>query len=152
MAKDGAKIPPGTPDQVVNQVAMNLKYVEEFGERSRWNSIDSNDVHIIEENLSELQVPETVNEMARRFDLMMLKLQIATLMMSGTKKKYEENLIDIAEGLSQKYTIPAVLRAKSMIENIKKQDFYKGISQKKLDSVREELRELIQYLDIFIFI
>ncbi|CAM4172934.1 DEAD/DEAH box helicase family protein [Flavobacterium antarcticum] len=129
------------------QVAMNLKYVDEFNDRARWSNLDSNDVHIIEENLSELPIPETVNEMARRFDLMMLKLQIATLMMSGTQKKYEENLIDIAEGLSQKYTIPAVLRAKSLIENIKKQDFYKGISQKKLDSVREELRELIQYLE-----
>lgn len=129
------------------QVAMNLKYVDEFNERSRWNNLNSNDVHVIETNLSELPIAETVNEMARRFDLMMLKLQIATLMMSGNKKKYEETLIDIAEGLSQKYTIPAVLRAKPLIENIKKQDFYKGISQKKLDSVREELRELVQYLD-----
>ncbi|HEY9170441.1 MAG TPA: DEAD/DEAH box helicase family protein [Lutibacter sp.] len=130
------------------QVAMNLRYVDEFKNRARWNNIDSNDVHIIEENLSELPIPETINEMARRFDLMMLKLQQATLMMSGTKKKYEETLIDIAEGLSQKYTIPVVLRSKPLIESIKKQDFYKGISQKKLDSVREELRELIQYLEV----
>jgi type I restriction enzyme R subunit len=129
------------------QVAMNLKYVDEFKSRARWNNIDSNDVHIIEEHLSELPVPETINEMARRFDLMMLKLQMATLMMSGTKKKFEESLIDIAEGLSLKYTIPAVLRAKPLIESIKKQDFYKGISQKKLDSVREDLRELVQYLE-----
>ena len=129
------------------QVSMNLKQVDEFKDRARWNTLDSNDVHVIEENLSDLPIPETVNEMARRFDLMMLKLQMATLMMSGTQKKYEETLIDIAEGLSQKYTIPAVLRAKPLIENIKKQDFYKGISQKKLDSVREELRELIQYLE-----
>ncbi len=129
------------------QVAMNMKYVDEFKNRARWNNLDSNDVHVIEEHLSELPVPETINEMARRFDLMMLKLQIATLMMSGTKKKYEETLIDIAEGLSLKYTIPAVLRAKPLIESIKKQDFYKGISQKKLDSVREELRELVQYLE-----
>jgi type I restriction enzyme R subunit len=129
------------------QVAMNLKYVDEFKSRSRWNTLDGNDVHIIEEYLSDLPVPEVVNEMARRFDLMMLKLQMATIMMSGTKKKYEETLIDIAEGLSSKYTIPAVLRAKPLIESIKRQDFYKDISQKKLDSVREELRELIQYLE-----
>jgi type I restriction enzyme R subunit len=129
------------------QVAMNLQYVDEFKSRARWNNLDSNDVHVIEEHLSELPVPETINEMARRFDLMMLKLQMATLMMSGTKKKYEETLIDIAEGLSLKYTIPAVLRAKPLIESIKKQDFYKGISQKKLDSVREDLRELVQYLE-----
>lgn len=135
-------------DRTRFQVAMNLKYVDDFNERTRWNNIDSNDAHIIEKYLSELPIPETVNEMARRFDLMMLKLQIATLMMSDTKKRHEETLIDIAEGLSKKYTIPAVLRAKPTIENIQKQDFYKGISQKKLDSIREELRELIQYLDI----
>jgi type I restriction enzyme R subunit len=129
------------------QVAMNLKYVDEFSNRTRWNNIDSNDVHVLEEYLSDLPIPESINEMARRFDLMMLKLQMATLMMSGTKKKFEETLIDIAEGLSLKYTIPAVLRSKSLIESIKKQDFYKGISQKKLDSVREELRELVQYLE-----
>jgi type I restriction enzyme R subunit len=129
------------------QVAMNLKYVDEFSSRIRWNNLDSNDVHVLEEYLSDLPIPESINEMARRFDLMMLKLQMATLMMSGTKKKFEETLIDIAEGLSLKYTIPAVLRSKPLIESIKKQDFYKGISQKKLDSVREELRELIQYLE-----
>ncbi|PXX30399.1 DEAD/DEAH box helicase family protein [Arenibacter sp. ARW7G5Y1] len=129
------------------QVSMNLKYVDEFNDRARWNTLDSNDAHIIEEYLSELPIPETINEMARRFDLMMLKLQIATLMMSSTKRKYEETLIDIAEGLSLKYTIPVVLRAKPLIEDIKRQDFYKDISQKKLESIREELRELIQYLE-----
>ena len=129
------------------QVAMNLKYVDEFSNRTRWNNLDSSDVHTLEEYLSDLPIPESINEMARRFDLMMLKLQMATLMMSGTKKKFEETLIDIAEGLSLKYTIPAVLRSKPLIESIKKQDFYKGISQKKLDSVREELRELVQYLE-----
>jgi type I restriction enzyme R subunit len=129
------------------QVAMNLKYVDEFSSRTRWNNLDSNDVHVLEEYLSDLPIPESINEMARRFDLMMLKLQMATLMLSGTKKKFEETLIDIAEGLSLKYTIPAVLRSKPLIESIKKQDFYKGISQKKLDSIREELRELVQYLE-----
>jgi len=129
------------------QVAMNLRHVDEFKVRGRWNNLDSSDVHVIEENLSDLPIAETINEAARRFDLMMLKLQMATLMLAGTKKKFEEGLIDIAEGLSQKYTIPVVLRSKPLIESIKKPDFYKGISQKKLDSIREELRELIIYLE-----
>jgi type I restriction enzyme, R subunit len=129
------------------QVGMNLKYVHEFENRARWNNIDSNDVHLIEEHLSDLPVPEVVNEMARRFDLMMIKLQLSTIMISLSKKKYEEALIDIAEGLSTKYTIPVVLRSKMLIESIKRPGFYKGISQKKLDEIREELRELIQYLE-----
>ncbi|OBQ14489.1 MAG: type I site-specific deoxyribonuclease [Anabaena sp. LE011-02] len=129
------------------QVAMQLKHVEEFEDRSRWNNIDSNDVHIIEEYLSDLPVIESINESARRFDLMMLKLQIATLMTNNYKVKYEDALVEISEGLSRKYTIPAVLRAKGLIEDIRRPEFFKEISQKKLDSVREELRELIQYLE-----
>ncbi|MCC9071266.1 DEAD/DEAH box helicase family protein [Flavobacterium sp. F-65] len=129
------------------QVNMQSRHVAEFAERSRWSNLDSSDVHIIEEFLSDLPAPETINESARRFDLMMLKLQIATLMTNNYKVKYQEALVEICEGLSQKYTIPAVLRAKGLIEDIKRADFFKAISQKKLNEVREELRELIHYLD-----
>lgn len=130
------------------QVKMHLRYVDEYSDRDRWNRLDSSSIHDIETHLSELPVPETVNEMARRFDLMMLKMQIATIMMSHTQKKYENNLVDIAEGLSKKYSIPVVNRAKNTIESIMSTDFFKGVSQKKLDEIREELRDLIQYLDI----
>ncbi len=129
------------------QVAMQLRHVEEFSKRERWNNLDSNDVHIIEEFLSELPVAESINESARRFDLMMIKLQIATLMANSYKVKYQETLVEISEALSRKYTIPAVLRAKDLIEDIKRQDFFREISQKKLNEIREELRELIQYLE-----
>jgi type I restriction enzyme R subunit len=126
---------------------MQLRYVDEFSNRDRWNRLDSSDIHIIEEYLSDLPVPETINEMARRFDLMMLKMQIATLLMSPNMRKFENSLIDIAEGLSKKYSIPAVSRAKGTIESLRNPDYYKGVSQKKLDEIREELRELIQYID-----
>ncbi len=129
------------------QVGMNLKHVDEFKGRGRWNNLDAQDIHIIEEHLSELPIPEPINELARRFDLMMLRLQIATLMMSGSKTRYENGLMDIAEGLSDKYTIPEVAKSRELIERLKDQDFYKAISQQKLESIREELRELVQYLD-----
>ena len=75
---------------------------------------------------------------------MMIKLQIATLMANSYKVKYQETLVEISEALSRKYTIPAVLRAKDLIEDIKKKDIFREISQKKLNEIREELRELIQ--------
>lgn len=130
------------------QVKMQLRYVDEFSSRMRWNNLNSSDIHIIEEYLSDLPVPEVVNEMARRFDLMMLKMQIATIMLKSNVRKYENSLIDIAEGLSSKYSIPVVNRSKGTIESLRNPDFYKGVSQKKLDEIREELRDLIQYLDV----
>jgi type I restriction enzyme R subunit len=129
------------------QVAMNLKYVDQFSNRYKWNNISSNDVHIIEEYLSELPLPDKVDETARRFDLMMLKLQQATLLMAGTKKNFENKLVEIAEGLSKKYTIPDVLKSRPIIEGVVRQGFFEGVSQKKLDEVRDELRELVKYLD-----
>lgn len=129
------------------QVKMKLKYVDEFKERARWNNLDSTDIHNIEEHLSELPVAETINEMARRFDLMMLKLQIATLLMSSNQKMYHENLIQIAEALSLKYTIPQVLKSRGLLESMKDPEFYKKLSQKKLEDIREEVRDLVQYLE-----
>jgi type I restriction enzyme R subunit len=129
------------------QVSMKMRYVEEFQNRSRWNNLDSQDVHVIEQHLSELPTPEMVNELARRFDLMMVKLQIATLMMSSSRRKFESGLMEIAEGLSQKYTIPAISKARATIESLRDPDFYKNLTQKKLESIREELRDLVQYLD-----
>ena len=55
--------------------------------------------------------------------------------------------MDIAEGLSKKYTIADILRSQSLIESLKDPNFYKELSQKKLESIREEIRELVQYLD-----
>jgi len=130
------------------QVNMKLKYVDEYSVRTRWNNLDSTDIHNIEEHLSDLPVPETVNELARRFDLMMLKLQIATLLLSSNQPRFHEYLAEIAEALSQKYTIPQVLKSKPLLESMRDPDFYKDLSQKKLDSIRDEVRELVQYLDI----
>ena len=129
------------------EVQMQRRYVDEFQQRSRWNSLDAESVHLIEEHLSHLPVPEAINETARRFDLMMVKMQLARLLMLSQEKRYQESLVEIAEQLSGKYTIPEVLRAKPLIEDMRNPDFYKNLSQKKIEGIREEVRELVQYLE-----
>ena len=130
------------------QVKMQLKHVEEFQNRDRWNNLDSVDLHIIEDYLSALPVPEAVNENARRFDLMMLMLQVADLLMDKSKRdKYCGNLMNISEQLSGKYTIPAVAKAKATIESLKNEQFYEELTQRKIEEIRVEIRELVQYLE-----
>jgi hypothetical protein len=53
-------------------------------------TIDSSDVHVIEENLSDLLLQKQSTKQPGRFDLMMLKLQMATLM-AGTKKNSKKD-------------------------------------------------------------
>jgi type I restriction enzyme R subunit len=129
------------------QVNMNLRYVEEFKERERWNNLTADDVHLIETYLSKLPVPELSDEGARRFDLMMLKLQIADLLQLGTQGNYQENLSIIADALSRKYTIPSVLHAQKTIEQLKDHKFVTELTQRQMESIRAEIRELIKYLE-----
>ncbi|MEQ8548969.1 MAG: DEAD/DEAH box helicase family protein [Cyclobacteriaceae bacterium] len=129
------------------QVGMQFQHVEEFEKRERWNILRSDDVHIIEEHLSDLPVPESTNENARVFDLMMLRLQIANLLLLSAQKGYHQKLIEIAEELSTKYNIPQVMKSKVLIESMKDPDFYKKLSIRKIEEIRVELRELVQYLE-----
>lgn len=129
------------------QVKMNRRYVDEFSSRDRWNNLSTEDVHVIETYLSALPIPETIHETARRFDLMMLKLQIANLLSLSQERRYQENLITIATQLSEKYTITPVLAAKPLIESLKDPDFYEKLTQLRLEEIRTQIRDLVKYLD-----
>lgn len=129
------------------QVDMNLRYVEKFIARESWNNLNTDDVHEITQYLSALPTPDSSNEVTRRFDLMMLKMQLAQLLEMKSVDNYQERLIGIADQLSKKYTIPGVLQARPLIENLKNIQFYKNLSQKKIDQIREEIRELVKYLE-----
>ena len=128
-------------------VQMNLRYVDEFKTRDRWNNISNEDIHIIEEYLSKLPLPDKADETARRFDLMTLKMQIAYLLELASKRGFVNNMTHIATLLSKKYTIPQVIQRKELIETMKEDHFYVGLRQTKLEQVRDEVRDLLKYLD-----
>lgn len=129
------------------QVNMKLRQVEEFEKRERWNNLTADDVHQIETHLSGLPAPEKVKEIVRRFDLMMLKMQLANQLKLSAERGLHEKLIQIAERLSQKYTIPQVLRSSELIENLKDPKFYNALKQRRMNEIRQEIRELVQYLE-----
>ncbi len=134
-------------DKTRFDVKMKREYVDEFKDRGRWDRLDEQSVHIIERQLSTLPLPEYIDEKARRFDLMMLKLIQANILMSGSEKRYQENIMKIADSLSKKYSIPQVLKSKELIETLRDPQYYKGLRGRKIEEIREEIRELVQYLE-----
>ncbi|BDS13111.1 DEAD/DEAH box helicase family protein [Aureispira anguillae] len=130
------------------QVDMQLRHVDVFKVRERWNNLSSDDVYIIKEHLANLPKPEAISERARRFDLMVLKLHLAALLGKPSEEKYYENLMNIAELLSRKYTVPQVLQAQPLIEQMKNPDFYAALTHQRLDQLREEIRLLVQFLEL----
>lgn len=130
------------------QVDMQLRHVDVFKVRERWNALNSDDVHIIKEHLANLPNPESISERARRFDLMVLKLHLAALLGKATEATYYDNLMNIADLLSKKYTVPQVLASQGLIEQMKNPEFYKALTHKRLDALREEIRLLVQFLEL----
>ncbi|XOV94280.1 MAG: DEAD/DEAH box helicase family protein [Bacteroidota bacterium] len=128
------------------QVKMKLQYVDRYADRERWNQLNSGDVHIIETHLSSLPEPKSEHENIRRFELMMLKMQQAQLLGLGSLRGYCEKLRGIADRLKKLYTIPEVKQHKKLIDELADENFYQELSQKKLESVRIEIRDLMKYL------
>ncbi|WP_282015927.1 DEAD/DEAH box helicase family protein [Marinifilum flexuosum] len=128
-------------------VQLKMRLVDEFKVRDRWNNISNEDIHKIEENLSGLPLPEKTDESARRFDLMMLKTQLSYIMESSNKTWYTENLMGIAMLLRKKYTIPAVIAKKELLEQLINENYYHNVSQIQLEDIRCQIRDLVKYLD-----
>lgn len=128
-------------------VQLARRYVDVFSDRAKWDNLSNDDKHLIEEHISDLPLPEPVHENTRRFDLLVLKMQIANLLSLAKEASYADNLKEIAGKLSKKYTIPAVLNCRVLLEEMKTDVFYINISQNKLEQVRTDIRELMRFLD-----
>ena len=129
-------------------VSMQKEHVDAFQDRDRWNNLSNDDIHRINTYLADLPRPDSVHESARRFDLMMLKMQVANLLqLNRDVERLENRLVETANALGKKFGVPEVYRRAELIGHLQDPDFYRDLSQRKLDEIRTEIRELLQYLE-----
>lgn len=128
------------------QVRMNFKYVEKFNKPDSWNSLSEGDKFEIFEHIADLiHIPEN-DELAKRFDLLILNFQLAIVENSVMQDRYENNIRTIAKKLSKLLNINAVAREKTTIQAVQTDEFWKEKSHDKLEIVRKSFRELIKYI------
>jgi type I restriction enzyme R subunit len=134
-------------DDETFRVRKNLRAVELYKDRAKWNSLNADDVKLIQKELSPLIVDTEDDEFAKRFDLLTLNLQFAVLNNDLIQGSYIDRIKNIASGLLEKTTIPSVAGKIEYIKAITKDEFWTSISIQEIEKVREELRELIKFLD-----
>ena len=129
------------------EVRKHWKYVLEYKSLERWNSLTNSCVFEIKNNLSHLiSYKEDTDELAKRFDVLVLKLQLALVNNSKSQTTFIGNLIKIGNLLFTKRNIPAVQAKIGLIEKIRNENFWATISLKQLQIIRLEIRDLIQFL------
>ena len=127
-------------------VKRHRRYVELFRNRSAWNSLETIEMSNIKEHIAPLIKPGKENELARRFDYLVYSMDLGMLQSKSVQKPIHI-VMQTAEHLAGKYSIPQVKRQKEIIEKVQTTEFWDDITIVELETVRNAMRELLQYID-----
>jgi type I restriction enzyme R subunit len=128
------------------RVRMNLEFVEKFKHPVKWQNLNEQDRFEILTYLSDLVFIPEPDELARRFDLLMLNFQLAIVEQSPTQIRYENAVREIATNLTRLLNISEVARAKSLIQAVRTEEFWKDKNHSKLEQIRFAFRDLIKFI------
>ncbi|MBS5713154.1 MAG: DEAD/DEAH box helicase family protein [[Eubacterium] rectale] len=127
-------------------VKRHLRYVEFFRASSSWDNLETIEISDIREHIAPLIRPKKEDELARRFDYLVYSIDLG-LLQSKSIQSPVNIVVQTAEKLSAKYSIPQVEKKKEIIEKVQTNEFWDKVTIIELDTVREALRGLLQYLD-----
>jgi type I restriction enzyme R subunit len=129
------------------EVRKHRRYVVEYKDRNRWNNINKIDQLTIQNELSHLSAyKEDTDEMAKRFDLLVLKLQLALIINHKSQVRHIGSISEIAHLLFTKRNIPAVQAKINTIQKLQQEQFWSTVDGLQLENIRKEIRDLIQFL------
>ncbi|MEP3629185.1 MAG: DEAD/DEAH box helicase family protein [Hyphomicrobiales bacterium] len=128
-------------------VRKQRKSIETFADRQNWDALKSDDVEELSTKVSGLPSTDEDDEFARRFDLLILNLQIALLRNSRAQLNYIKKVRKFASGLEDKGTIPSVANAMELILDIQQDDWWQDVTQTMLEDARISLRDLAKFID-----
>lgn len=134
------------PDNFI--VRPHRRHLEKYTVREQWHTLSQEDVLEVALHLAGLpaELPSE-DETAKRFDLLMLNLQLAQLEKSGTFARYQGKVMEIARELEGKGTIPMVAQQMELILDLQTESYWSGMTLPMLEDVRLRLRNLIKFLD-----
>ncbi|OCH81140.1 DEAD/DEAH box helicase family protein [Gordonia sp. UCD-TK1] len=125
------------------------RQVEVYRDRNEWESLTEQKVRDIVDNLADL--PTTVrdtDEMAKRFDLIVLRGQLAVIEADDTTLERQEDKVRvIAEGLLEQLTIPKIKAKEELLREVASEEWWEDVTPEMLEDARKELRSLVGLLE-----
>jgi type I restriction enzyme R subunit len=126
------------------------RLVERFREPLAWRARapGASDRHEIATELAGLPSElDPEREDAKRFDLLMLRLQLAVLRHEHRFEGLRDEVRAIAGRLEEKAAIPMVQAQLAFIHEIQTEEWWQDVTLPMLESVRRRIRDLVQFID-----
>ncbi|MCU8354855.1 DEAD/DEAH box helicase family protein [Vibrio vulnificus] len=128
--------------------------IEPFLDRKYWDNIDDAKFSELENQISQLPTEaeafnsdEQLNHLSHRFDSLVLTMQLDLLEKGVISETIRGRVIEFAEQLEAKSTIPAVQAQLQLIQDVQTQEFWQDIHLVTLEELRRKLRNLMFALD-----
>jgi len=84
--------------------------------------------------------------MARRFDLLLLNLQLAILESSPRQERFQRQVMTLMGNLEEKQAIPSVAKQMELIQELQRDEYWQNVTLPMLESARKKLRDLIKFV------
>jgi len=90
---------------------------------------------------------EAEDEEAKRFDLLMLHLQLALLRAEPSFERLRDQVKDIAGLLEEKSSIPMVREQMPLIQDLQTDEWWQDVTSPMLENVRKRIRALVKLIE-----
>lgn len=127
-------------------VREQLDVIEPFRQRDAWMCLTEVDVARLR-SIAPLLPRPNENEAAKKFDVLMLKLQLELVDSTAPNAdRCRQSVMNIASLLAEKASLPIVRQHLDLIMEVQSVIFWQGVTLDRLEQVRRELRDLVHLL------
>ena len=124
------------------------RFVEKYANSAAWASLSIDDFLELSQEIAGLPSQlETETEEIKRFDVLMLKLQLAILRSDSTFKRLQEQVKSLAGLLEDKSAIPFVQEQLALIQEVQTDEWWQDVTLPMLEVLRKRLRGLIKLIE-----
>ncbi|MEW6020984.1 MAG: DEAD/DEAH box helicase family protein [Pseudomonadota bacterium] len=123
------------------------KSVERFADVKSWHVLGAEDFHELASKVAGLPSEKADDdEEAKRFDMLMLRTQLAVLQAKLDFASLKEKIQTIASALEEQTAIPAIKAEMVLIQAVASDDWWEDVTVPMLETVRRRLRALVKLI------
>ncbi|MBS1169710.1 MAG: type restriction protein res subunit [Burkholderiaceae bacterium] len=123
------------------------RHVEKFAKAATWEKLGKGDIQELSTHVAGLPTELTdEDEEAKRFDMLVLRTQLAILQKKSDWTGLKERMQAIASALEEQTAIPAIKAEMVLIQSVSSDEWWEGVTVPMLETVRRRLRALVKLL------
>ena len=124
------------------------KHVDKFAKADAWAVLTAEDYHELRANVAGLPSELTdEDEEAKRFDLLIIRTQLAILQAKPDFSNLKDKIQAIANALEEQANIPAIKTEIVLIHSITSDEWWENVTVPMLETARRKLRVLIKLIE-----